>query len=93
MTPKMIRALSDAELAANHRGLERTSAGWWSTLAGGRHSFQTVKALVNGGYLQLWSRGRVAHITPGGETALANWREKISRRAARTPSTETPSPG
>lgn len=83
MTPKMIRALADAQLAADHRGLERTSSGWLPTGPAGleRHSCQTVNALVSDGYLQLWGLGRTAHITPGGETALETWREKHSAGA------------
>jgi hypothetical protein len=82
MTPKMIAALSAAEAAIHHRGLERTVAGWHSTHPRAsvieHHGAQTVLALIKRGYLQLWGkgRGRVAHITDAGEKALAEWREE-----------------
>lgn len=80
MTRNMIRALADAAGAVHHRGLERTRAGWRSTHPSAgvvdHHSFVTVHRLVDGGYLQLWSKGKVAHITEGGEAALGRWRER-----------------
>jgi hypothetical protein len=82
MTPKMIAALSAAEAAIHHRGLERTVAGWHSTHPRAplleHYAANTVLALVERGYLQLYGKGKatVAHITDAGEKALAEWREE-----------------
>ncbi len=80
MTPKMVRALSEAELSFNCRGLERTAAGWIASHPRrgvlDYHSFTTVNALVDRGYLQLFDRGKAAHITEAGQIALDRWREE-----------------
>jgi len=86
MTPKMVRALADAEEAALYKGLARTRAGWSSTHPRANianyHSFMTVNALLKGGYLDLWAKGKVAHITEGGRVALDTWRAKMAGAAA-----------
>lgn len=86
MTPSMIRALSAAEMAVNHRGLERTVAGFMSThpraSVSEYYATTTIYALVARGHLRLWGRGKsaVAHITEGGTAALARWREQQAER-------------
>ena len=79
MTPKMVAALSSAEEAFVFSGLERTVAGWRSThpRAGitDYHSFASVNALVEHGYLTLYGNGKNAHISDLGSQALQRWLE------------------
>ena len=84
LSPRAIRALADAEAAgANGRhGLARTVAGWCDAdhATAQYHHFRTVHALVEAGYLQLWNKGKTAHITDGGRMVLERHREQ--RRTA-----------
>lgn len=83
MTPRMVRALADAEAAVHDRGLERTRAGWRCTHPAASlldyHGSQTIGALVRRGWLDLWNAGLVAHITDAGAAALERCRERRAR--------------
>lgn len=83
----MVRALADAEVCKNHRGLERLHGGYYAPTnhpGGELHHHRTIGALLDRGYLQHWGGGRVVHITEGGECALVRWREEMAARAAPT---------
>lgn len=73
MIPRMIRCLADAA-ALPHRGLERITSGWCGQAETYPH--RTVTELVDRGYLDLYLRGTVAHVTDAGRRALECWREQ-----------------
>jgi hypothetical protein len=80
LSPRAVRALADAEAAggAGRHGLARTVAGWCDAdhPTAQYHHFATINALVRAGYLQLWAKGKVAHITDGGRMVLERHREQ-----------------
>jgi hypothetical protein len=84
LTPNMVLALSAAAPLKHTHGLERRRGGWASDVGQfEHHSFTTVHALVDRGYLSLWANGTVAHITYLGELMLAEWRERQALRQQR----------
>lgn len=80
LNTNQIKALADALAFSSQgkRGLERLSGQLWSTddQYSSAHDFRTVSSLVRRGYLQLFCRGSVAHITDSGRNALELCTEK-----------------
>lgn len=71
------RALADAYVERARRGLEKTNAGWVSAAAPtiGYHSSVTILSLEKRGYLQLFAKATIAHITDRGAELHENLRE------------------
>lgn len=81
MRQNQIEALSDARAAIKGRGLER-SGQYWSNRYG-THHHNTVRSLIDRGYLQTYVKGEIAHITEAGEMALAQEIESMGKAGAR----------
>lgn len=74
---KQIRALSAAESQKHKQGLIKTRAGWAvQEITLDQHDFTTVASLERRGYLQLYNKGKSAHINDRGQEALNEWREE-----------------
>lgn len=71
LSTKQIMALSDANSEINRTGLEKCGAKWFGSFENsfGHHN-TTIQSLVNRGYLQLYVKQTVAHITDRGIEVL-----------------------
>jgi hypothetical protein len=71
MTEKQLMALSDAYAEINTRGLEKSGRNWFADSSNSAtHDIRTIQWLVDRGYLQLYAKKSVAHITDCGISAL-----------------------
>jgi hypothetical protein len=83
LNTNQIKALSDAQACSGQgqRGLERQSGRRWvasnDNFYAFGHAHQTICSLVNLGYLRLWCRESVAHITDSGREALESYNSKV----------------
>lgn len=86
---RKLSCLADAEYAGapGRTGLQRTRASWAVPEASGldHHHFLTVSRLITDGYLQLYDKGRCAHITDGGRCLLERLRENAAKEAGVPP--------
>lgn len=94
LNERQAEALSDALSRSGPRqgGLVRLSGTKWAIEDGSAHSNNTIRALLNRGYLQLYVSGAVAHITATGVEALDDWREETTLQSQHS-STIAEAPG
>lgn len=88
-----IRTLTTAAALVNRKGLQKGASGWVDPDAAFEvHSFNTVRSLVENGYLALYVSGTVAHATEAGIAKAQEIREALEQQR-RGPVTEIRSDG
>lgn len=80
-TERQIKALADARAFSGQgkTGLVRQSGKFWAVNLdyADCHAHQTICSLVDRGYLQLFVKGTIAHITDSGIRALEDAKQEL----------------